>query len=127
MNEFSVALRVLSPMLLPKEVAAIVGLDPTYERTIEDGVRPQREHVWEYQPRGGSEQSEFSAAVAAVLEAIAPYEEGLRALRGRADVVLWCACFCGQAECSVQLDSASILRMSELGIELDISFYATGE
>lgn len=123
-TEYTVALRAFSASLSPDEVSRIVGLAPTYARAIGSTPSAQREHVWEFEPDAAPGDPRFAARVEALLQAVQPFAEGLRALGDRAELVLWCACLGREPEQTVELSKQAIAAMADLGISLSYSSYA---
>lgn len=123
MREFSVCLRIFSKTLSPEDISRAVGITATYARPLESTGSSQREHVWEYQLREGSDEESFSTLVDELLRAVIPFADGLRSIQKQADLILWCACFADAEESTTEVTKESIVNMANLGIAMSISYY----
>ena len=134
-KSYSARLRVCSADLSADEIAAHVGLEPSWFRRKGEprlggvGGRVWSVNVVDFEAEGGDEFPDLESGLHALLDMIAPRLERIRelALRSGTDVTFQCAGFATTPEFSTQLSAECMARLAETGAELLLSVYAVDD
>ncbi len=123
-TEYSVALRVFSA-LSAEAVTERLGLSATLVRRGRGDVGAG-ENVWEFEPAYAAAEDDFSGRLRDLLDSLRGHESRLACLGPDAKAVVWAAAFSSRPETTIRIPAEAMRRFGELGIDIQLSVYATG-
>lgn len=113
------------------EVSAVIGREPSRFKAAgtpigRRGSARRKRSAWQIES-GLPESADFEAQLAALLDLLEPYRNGVLEARERYSAGIQCAAYWRTVSTGMHLSREVIARTAELGLSIDLDMYCLGE